>query len=148
MKRWIETKISYEKTMENGIQKKVTESYLVGALSFTEAEARIVEEITPFITGEFSVSSVKKSNISELFVDESDIADKWYKTKLNFVTIDEKSGAEKRKALYCLVQTSDLHAAVKILDEGMKGTMADYEIVSIAETNILDVLNFKESETA
>lgn len=80
----------------------------------------------------------------ELFVDESDSADKWYKTK----TLDEKSGAEKRKALYCLVQTSDLRAAVKILDEGMKGTMADYEIVSIAETNIFDVFNFKESETA
>ena len=67
MHTWFECKIRYEKVMENGMNKKVTEPYLVDALSFTEAEARIIEEITPYISGEFTVSDIKRANYSELF---------------------------------------------------------------------------------
>lgn len=67
MHTWFECKIRYEKTMDNGMNKKVTEPYLVDALSFTEAEARIIEEMTPFISGEFTVSDIKRANYSELF---------------------------------------------------------------------------------
>ena len=123
--------------LENGMQKKVTEPYLVDALSFTEAEARIIEEVSPFISGEFSVSAVKRANFSELFFDET--GDRWYKCKLNFITLDEKSGMEKRTASYMLVQAADFETALKNLVEGMKGTMADYSIASIAETAIMDV---------
>ena len=115
--------------LENGMQKKVTEPYLVDALSFTEAEARIIEEVSPFISGEFSVSAVKRANFSELFFDET--GDRWYKCKLNFITLDEKSGMEKRTASYMLVQAADFETALKNLVEGMKGTMADWVIVSI-----------------
>ncbi len=143
MHTWFECKIRYEKTMENGMQKKVTEPYLVDALSFTEAEARIIEEMTPFITGEFTVSDIKRANYSELFPSDEESADRWFKCKLIFITLDEKSGAEKKTSTQVLVQASDLRDAVKKLDEGMKGTMADYQIGMVAETPIVDVFPYE-----
>ncbi len=143
MHTWFECKIRYDKLMENGMNKKVTEPYLVDALSFTEAEARIIEEITPFISGEFTVSDIKRANFSELFFSEEESADRWFKCKIFFITLDEKSGAEKRTATQVLVQASDLRDAVQKLDEGMKGTMADYQIGMVAETPIMDVYPFQ-----
>ena len=140
MANWFECRVKYDKMLENGMQKKVTEPYLVDALSFTEAEARIIEEVSPFISGEFSVSAVKRANFSELFLDET--GDRWYKCKINFITLDEKSGMEKRTALYMLVQAADFETALKNLNAGMKGTMADWVIVSIAETPLMDVYPF------
>ena len=139
MHNWFECKIRYEKIAENGMNKKVTEPYLVDALSFTEAESRIIEEITPFISGEFTVSDIKRANYSELFNSEEEAADRWFKCKIYFITLDEKSGAEKKTAANMLVQAADLRDAVRKLDEGMKGTMADYSIASVAETPIMDV---------
>ena len=140
---WFECKIRYEKTMENGMVKKVTEPYLVDALSFTEAEARIIEEMKPFISGEFTVSDIKRANYSELFFSDEEAADRWCKSKLLFITLDEKSGNEKKVASNVLIQASDLRDAVKKLDEGMKGSMADYEIASMAETAIMDVYRYE-----
>lgn len=142
MHTWFECKIRYEKTMENGMVKKVNEPYLVDALSFTEAEARIIEEIIPFVTGEFTVSDIKRANYSELFPSEEEAADKWFKCKLIFIMLDEKSGAEKKSSTQVLVQAADLRDAVKKLDEGMKGTMADYQIGMVTETPIMDVYPF------
>lgn len=139
MHTWFECKIRYEKMMENGMIQKVTEPYLVDALSFTEAEARIIEEVTPFITGEFTVSDIKRANYSELFVSDEGAADRWFKCRLFFITLDEKSGAEKKTASFVLVQAADLRDAVRKLDEGMKGTMADYQIRAVTETAIVDV---------
>ena len=140
---WFECKIRYEKTLENGMVKKVTEPYLVDALSFTEAEARIIEEMKPFISGEFTVSDIKRANYSELFFCDEEAADRWFKSKLLFITLDEKSGNEKKVATNVLIQASDLRDAVKKLDEGMKGSMADYEIASMAETAIMDVYRYE-----
>lgn len=139
MHNWFECKVRYEKMMENGVSKKVTEPYLFDALSFTEAEARIIEEITPYITGEFTVSDIKRANYSELFFSEEDAADRWFKCKIAFITLDEKSGAEKKTSTYMLVQASDLRDAIKKLDKGMEGSMADYQISAISETPIMDV---------
>ena len=139
MHNWFECKIKYDKTLENGLTKPVTEPYLVDALSFTEAEARIIEEMTPYLNGEFTVSDIKRAKYSELFFAEDTSADRWFKCKLTFITLDEKSGAEKKTSTNVLVQASDLRDAVKKLDEGMKGSMADYIISSIAETAIIDV---------
>ena len=146
MHTWFECKIRYEKTMENGLVKKVNEPYLVDALSFTEAEARIIEEITPFVTGEFTVSDIKRANYSELFPSDEEAADKWFKCKLVFIMLDENSGAEKKSSTQVLVQAADLRDAVKKLDEGMKGTMADYEIALVSETPIMDVYPFHAEE--
>ena len=121
------------------MNKKVTEPYLVDALSFTEAETRIIEEMTPFITGEFTVADIRRANYSELFSSDEEAADRWFKCKLIFITLDEKSGAEKKSSTQVLVQAADLRDAVKKLDEGMKGTMADYQIASVAETALMDV---------
>lgn len=137
MALWFETKVRYDRMMENGTVKKVNEPYLVDALTFTEAEARIIEKMTPFISGEFSISAVKKTKISEIFFDDS--GDRYYMVKVNFITIDEKSGAEKKSASFILVQAQDFPGALAKFEEGMKGTMADYEIASITETPLMDV---------
>lgn len=132
--------------MENGTTKKVTEPYLVDALSFTEAESRIIEEVTPFISGEFIVSDIKRAKYTELFDSDDSRDDRWFKCKLSFITLDEKSGAEKKTFSVVLVQASDLRRAVTQLDRGMKGSMADYAIVSMTETAIMDVFPFAEAE--
>lgn len=146
MHTWFEVKIRYEKMMDNGMNKKVTEPYLFDALSFTESEGKCIQEMTPFITGEFTVSDIKRANYSEIFFSEEDAADRWFKCKLMFITLDEKSGAEKKTSTNVLVQAADLRDAVKKLDEGMKGTMADYQIASVAETAIMDVYPYIPEE--
>ncbi len=137
MANWFECKVRYDKTQENGAIKKVTEPYLVDALSFTEAEARITEELKPFISGEFDVAAVKRTKIAEIgFFDDGD---KWYMVKVAFITIDEKSGVEKRAVSQVLIQAQGFKSAYDNFLEHMKGTMADYDIVSISETPLMDV---------
>lgn len=145
MNEWFECKIKYEKTMDNGQVKKVTEPYLVDAINFTEAEKRIIEEMTPFMTGEFQVADIKRARYAELFETPGDEEDRWFKCKLTFVTLDEKSGAEKKTSQNVLVQASDLRGAIKRLDEGMKGSMMDYVISSVAETPIMDVYHYQQA---
>lgn len=137
MALWFECKVRYDKIQENGAVKKVNEPYLVDALSFTEAEARIIEAITPYISGEFTISAVKKTKISEIFWDET--GDKYYMVKVMFITIDEKTAVEKKSASFILVQASDFSNALENFMQGMKGTMADFEVASITETPLLDV---------
>lgn len=145
MYEWFECKIEYKKTMENGAEKKVPELYLVDAINFTEAERRIIEEVQPFMTGEFQVKDIKRMKFAELFETHEESADKWFKAKLVFITLDEKSGAEKKSSQNVLIQAADLRAAVSRLDEGMKGSMMDYTIASIAETAIVDVYHYREA---
>lgn len=140
MHTWFECKIKYEKTAEDAKIVKVSEAYLVDALSFTEAEARITEEMKPFISGEFEVANIRKARIGEMFINEN--GDKWYRSKVYFITLDEEKGVEKRTAVTMMVQASDIKEAWDGLQEGMKGTMSDYEVASIVETTILDVYPF------
>ena len=137
MALWFECKVRYDKMADNGMVKKVNEPYLVDALTFTEAEARIIEEMKPFISGEYSISSEKKTKISEVFFKEG--GDRWYLVNVNFITLDEKSGVEKKSTSQILVQAFDFDNAVANFKEGMEGTMADYEIGSVTETMIMDV---------
>ena len=138
--------MKYDKLAENGQQKTVTEPYLVDALSFTEAEARIIEEITPFISGDFKVTAVKRTNTAEIFWDES--GDRWYRVKVNFITIDEKTAVEKKTANYIMVQAADFKKAFDNFMAGMKGTMSDFEVASITETAIMDVYQANLGGTA
>ncbi|MDR1980297.1 MAG: DUF4494 domain-containing protein [Tannerellaceae bacterium] len=144
MHNWFECKVSYEKMLENGMQKKVTEPYLVDALSFTEAEARIIEEIRPYITGEFTIADIKRARLSEIFFNEN--GDRFYRIKVLFISLDEKSGAEKKTAAMMLAQASTLKGAIEVLEEGMKGTMADYAIASVVETALVDVFPYTVQE--
>ncbi|MCH5239734.1 MAG: DUF4494 domain-containing protein [Muribaculaceae bacterium] len=141
MALWFECKVRYERMAENGVVKKVNEPYLVDALTFTEAEARIIDKITPYISGDFSISAVKKTKISDIFFD--DRGDRFYMVKVNFISLDDKSGVEKKSANFMLVQASDFADALKKFEEGMKGTLADYEIASITETPLMDVFPFQ-----
>ena len=140
MQKWFECTIKYEKQLDDGKLAKITERYLVDALTFTEAEARIIKEMKPFISGEFEVANINPQKYSELFWNEK--ADKWFKTKVNFIVLDEEKGVEKKVANYMLVQANDLKEARELLVEGMKGSMADWEIASISETKILDVYKY------
>ncbi|MDR3137810.1 MAG: DUF4494 domain-containing protein [Tannerellaceae bacterium] len=137
MNNWFECKVSFDKMMENGMLKKVTEPYLVDALSFTEAEARIIEEIKPFVSGEFIVTDIKRSRLSEIFFNEG--GDRYYLVKVCFVTVDEKSGAEKKTIGRMLSQASDFKEAVSVFEAGMQGTLSDYTIASVTETGLVDI---------
>ena len=140
MHKWFECTIKYEKQLEEGKVAKTTERYLVDALTFTEAEARIIKEMKPFISGEFEVANINPQKYSELFWNEK--CDKWFKTKVNFIVLDEEKGVEKKVANYMLVQANDLKEARELLVEGMKGSQADWEIASISETKIIDVYKY------
>ncbi len=133
MSNWFECKVRYDKLQENGSVKKVTEPYLVDALSITE--------MAPFISGDYSVSSAKSTKIAEIFWDDS--ADKWYLVKVAFITIDEKTAAEKKSVSQILVAGSSFKGAFDNFMENMKTTMTDFEIVSIAETPYMDVYKVK-----
>ncbi len=141
MSNWFECKVRYDKLQENGSVKKVTEPYLVDALSITEAVARITDEMAPFISGDYSVSSAKSTKIAEIFWDDS--ADKWYLVKVAFITINEKTAAEKKSVSQILVAGSSFKGAFDNFMENMKTTMTDFEIVSIAETPYMDVYKVK-----
>ena len=180
---WFLCKIRYEKTMEDGLQKKVTELYVVDAMSFTEAEARIIEEMSAYISGEFEVVEIDRCVFKEIFFQDNffekmiqnnteellraarlknkkagreildrgleedmkraiSTADKWYKAKLKFITIDEKTEKEKKTAVYYLVQAGSFEGARKNIDDVMGGTMIDYEIDTVSETKIMDVFEY------
>jgi len=128
------------------MQKKVTESYVVDALSFSEAEERIIEEMSSYISGEFDVIDIKKAAYKEIFFADQDTADKWYKAKLQFINIDEKSGKEKKSAVNYLVNAGSFNGAVKNIDEVMGGTMIDYVVETVAETKLMDVFEYKKAE--
>ena len=141
---WFECKIRFEKVMDDGLQKKVNESYVVDALSFSEAEERIIEEMSSYISGEFDVADIKKAVYKEIFFSDDEMADKWYKAKLDFVFIDEKTEKEKHSTTTYLVQAGSFNGAVKFIDEVMNGTMNVYTIASIAETKIMDVYEYQK----
>lgn len=143
---WFECKVRYDKTLENGLTKKTTDTYLVDAFSFTEAEKRFIEEIKPFVTGEFIVTDIKRARIADLIDSEDLNDDRWYKARIAFISLDEKSGVEKRTMQTALVKGQDIHRAMSLLDEGMKGTLGEWEIISIAETAIIDVFKFKADD--
>ena len=143
---WFECKIAYEKTMEDGLQKKVNENYVVDALSFTEAENRIMEEMSSYISGEFTIKDIKIAPYKEIFFSDEEMADRWYKTKLQFITIDEKTEKEKRSNVNYLVQASTLKGAVNNIESVMGTTMMDYVIASIAETTLMDVFEYAKKE--
>ena len=137
--KWFICIVKYEKMQEDGTQKKVTEQYVVDALTFSEAEARINEQMAMFISGEFEVANINPAPFNEVFFAEDGTSDVWYKAKLQFITIDEKTEKKKRSNVFYLVQADSLEAARKNIDEVMGGTMIDYVISSLNETPVLDV---------
>jgi hypothetical protein len=140
MHNWFECKISYDKNVD-GVPKKVSESYLVDAMTFAEAEARIIEIMQPFISGEYAVQDIKRVRFYETFLNYT--GSKYYKVKIILVVPDEKSGAEKRTSAIYFVQASTVMEAIDNVNEAMKGSMQDYEIAAVNETALLDVFPFE-----
>ena len=140
---WFEAKVRYDKTMEDGILKKVTETYVIDALSFGEAEKRILEEMTSYVSGEVEVCALKIAPYKEIFFADSNMDDKWYVAKLAFITIDEKTDKEKKTRVCYLVNAGNINAAIKNIEEVMTGTMIDYDTLNVSETQILDVFEYK-----
>ncbi len=137
---YFECKVSYEKTMETGLIKKVAEPYLVDALSHSEAEARIIKEMEPYISGDFTLSTVRRANYSEIFFSED--GDKYYKVKIAFIALDENTGAERKIKANMLAQASDIKEAIAVTEAGMKDMLSDYVIEGVSETMLYDVFNY------
>ena len=132
--------------MEDGMPKKVVEVYTVDALSFSEAEERIMEEMSSYVSGEIEIADLKIAPYKEIFFADNDLADKWYKTKLAFITIDEKTDKEKKTSVFYLVNAGNINSAIKNIDEVMGGTMIDYQTINVSETTIMDVFEYKKKE--
>lgn len=141
---WFECKVRYEKNGEDGVPKKVIETYVVDAVSFGEAESRILEEMGKYVSGEIEVVDLKIAQYKEIFFADSNLADKWYKAKLAFITIDEKTDKEKKTSVYYLVNAGNIDAAKKNVDDIMGKSMIDYETKSLSETQIIDVFEYKK----
>jgi len=146
MNKFFECGVRYDKTMDDGLRKKVTELYIVDAFTFTEAEARITGEMKPYISEEFDVVTEKITSYSGIVPADDINADKWYKVKLNFITVDERSGREKKTPVYYLIQASDIDDARKRTDRFMDTSMQDYTTEAVSETKVVDVFLHKEDE--
>lgn len=136
---WFECKVRYEKTQEDGSEKLVNEQYVVDALSFTEAEASIIDNMSIYVSGEFKVANINPANYNEIFFSGNDDDDLWFKARLAFITIDEKKNKEKRTYVNYLIQAKCIERAKRYVDEVMGKTMNDYELKSLSETKIFDV---------
>ena len=146
MNRYFECGIRYEKLLENGMQKKVTEQYIVDALSFTEAEQRITKEMGCYINGDFEVVTEKITNYSQLVKSDNAQADKWYKVKINYIQTDERTEKEKKTATYLLVQAKDIDDARRMTNKYMDGTVVDWDCEAVSETKIMDVFFYAADE--
>ena len=143
---WFECKIRYEKIMEDGLPKKINEVYVVDALSFSEAEERIIEEMSSYISGEIEIVDVKIAPYREVFFADDNLADQWFKAKLSFITIDERTNKEKRTSMMYLVNAGNISSAINNIGEVMSGTMIDYVTTSISATKIMDVFEYKKKD--
>jgi len=147
MNYWFECKVSYERQADSMGMKKVSESYLVDALSFTEAEERITKEVRPFVSvGELEVVNIRRARIAELFLSDEAEDDRYFRAKVNFITVDEKSGSEKKTSATMIVKSDSLPNAVTELKAQLDSQMASYEIAAVTDTQILDVFQYEAPE--
>lgn len=141
---WFECKVRYEKTQEDGNDKLVNELYVVDALSFTEAEASIIDNMAVYVSGELKIANINPANYNEIFFSGNDDDDLWFKARLAFITIDDKN-KEKRTYVNYLIQAKSIERAKRYVDEVMGKTMIDYELKSLSETKIFDVFEHEPS---
>ena len=137
---YYECTVKYDQVQQNGLTKKASEKYLVQAVSFTDAETRFVEYITPYVSGEFDVTAIKRVPVAEIFESKQADADRWFRAKLAYITIDEKTGNEKRTPQEVMVKAVDFDNARDTIEEGMKGTLGDWVNVRLSETQIVDLI--------
>jgi hypothetical protein len=141
---WFECKVKYRKTQDTGEKKISTDTYLLDAVSFTEAEVRINEEMKTLTEEEFRIMNIKVANFSEVHPFEN--SDRWFKSKVSLIALDEESGKERKTNIYLLVQANDVKEAFENTNQALEGTTGDYSIPSITESPILDVFPYFTGE--
>lgn len=141
--KFFEVKVQYQKMQDDGKEKKVTEQYVVEAMSFTEAESRITEEMTPYVDGDFDVVSEKIAPYNEIFLSDKSTDDKWFVSKVAFITIDEKTAKEKKQTFRYLVQARTSELAMEYTKEMLYHYMSDYSIDAVKDTPTLDVFLYE-----
>jgi len=144
MQTWFECKVKYVKIDDDGRERKVSEVYLVDAVTFTDAETRIIKQMETMVRGEFMVDNIKKSNIVEIFPHEN--GEWWYKARIGIVTIDENAGKEKKINNYFLVAADDLKQALLRFEEGLSYVLVPYQTTSLAISTIVDVFPYFEDK--
>lgn len=137
MKQWFVSTVKYNKTDDDGNSKKVTELYLVDAVSFSETEARIYKELESVISGDFEISDISRSNFVDVFY--YDDADVWYKCKVTYATVDEDSGKEKKVVQYMLVSAHNVKSAYERIQESLSTMLVPFEIPQITVSKFLEV---------
>lgn len=142
MSKYFEVGVRYEKTQEDGTAKKVTETYLIDALSFSEVEKRITEEMEAYISGEFSVVTEKITNIAEVVTTDDMSADKFYKVKFSIITVDEKTGKEKKQTQLVVIQASSNDDARDRYKQHIKGWLVDVVLEAVSETKYIDYIPY------
>ena len=140
---WFEVKVRYEQTQEDGLEKMVTETYVYKAADFGEAYDKATKDMSTFISGEFGITAMKIAQYGDVFIQDDRTEEKYYRVKVNFIVLDEKTNKEKKVAQYYLVNADSVEKARKYTDTALSQTMADFIIVSVQETMIIDV-NFDE----
>ena len=141
---WYECKVKYKKTHETGEQKITTDTYLLDAVSYTEAESRITEEMKAYTSEDFRIMNIKVANFSEVHPFEN--SDRWFKSKVSLTALDEESGKERKTNIYMLVQANDVKEAFENTTEALQSTMGEYSIPAITESHILDVFPYFSGE--
>ena len=145
MRTWFTVKMKYTKQMEDGTLKRVTEAYLFDAASFTEAEARSIEEVAMSIKGEVMVTNIAKTDLADV-IHYGD-CETWYKVKVSFVSNDADSEKEKRQASNVLVNAPDLIEAVKRTHDNFKDSISSFEILAAAISPIVEIYAYDDSAT-
>ena len=140
MQTWYECKVKYLKIDQGGFERKVNDNYLLDAISFTDAEARIFHQMNQITNGEFQVMNIKKSNITEVIPSET--GEWWYKAKISLITIDEEGGKEKKVNNYILVMADDINHALKRLEEGLSYMLVPYVATSVQLSTIAEVFPY------
>lgn len=143
MNNWFLVKVKYTKQLDNGTFKRVTEPYLLAAMTFTDAEARIYEELGSLIRGEFSVVSITRAEFHDIF--GYDDADVWYKAKISYESEASEDGKAKKVVNNFLVAAHSVKDANDRIRESLNGLMVDYKLTSVAETNIVDIFPYSEN---
>lgn len=144
---WYECKVKYRKLDEaSGTQKVKTEPFLVDAISYTEAESRITEEMSAYLSDsdEIKITNIKVANYAEIHPFEN--SDRWFKSRVSLIAFDEESGKERKTNMYLLVQANDVKEAYDNTISVMKDTMGEYSVPSIAESPIMDVFPYFSGE--
>lgn len=136
-----ETQIRYDRINARGVQDTCTETYLVEALSFSQAEASITIEMQPYITGDLDIPAIKRISVADIIDRHNSDADKYFRAKLTYITINERTMKEKRQSFDYIVRANDIDSAHAAVVAYMKQSPQDYVIAKLEETRIVELIS-------